>query len=467
MGDTSDDERRRRGRRAASRRPNAGRPTSCWMRGAQGELGRDAPFGGARHGRGRPRTCSRARSSGIGPAITDGFYYDFQLPRPLTPDDLAAIEARMAREHRRGPPVRSGASCRRPRRAPFFVEHDQPFKVEIIDDLAAQGRGRRRSRCRRPPSTGRARSSTCAGARTSRAPAGSGRSSCSRSPGPTGAATRSVRCSSASTARPGRPRRSSTSTCGAASEAKKRDHRRLGVQLDLYSFHDVSPGSAFWHPKGQRIWRTLEIGDARAPGARRLRGGQHADPGRATASGSIGPLGLLPRQHVRARYRRPAVLAQADELPREHVHLQEPAALVPRPADPLRRVRPAPSQRAVRGAVRADPRPPVHPGRRPRLRPAGPAGRRDRWRLLGDGPRGVRLVRARAALHVRHEAGWRDRRRGAVGARRGLHPRGARTRRASRTPSSRRTARSTRPRSTSTSTTPSGASGRWRRSRPT
>jgi threonyl-tRNA synthetase len=41
-------------------------------------------------------------------------------------------------------------------------------------------------------------------------------------------------------------------------EAKKRDHRRLGVQLDLFSFHDVSPGSAFWHPKGQRLWRILE-----------------------------------------------------------------------------------------------------------------------------------------------------------------------------------------------------------------
>ena len=41
-------------------------------------------------------------------------------------------------------------------------------------------------------------------------------------------------------------------------EARKRDHRRLGVQLDLFSFHDVSPGSAFWHPKGQPIWRTLE-----------------------------------------------------------------------------------------------------------------------------------------------------------------------------------------------------------------
>jgi threonyl-tRNA synthetase len=41
-------------------------------------------------------------------------------------------------------------------------------------------------------------------------------------------------------------------------EARKRDHRRLGVQLDLFSFHVVSPGSAFWHPRGQRLWRTLE-----------------------------------------------------------------------------------------------------------------------------------------------------------------------------------------------------------------
>jgi threonyl-tRNA synthetase len=41
-------------------------------------------------------------------------------------------------------------------------------------------------------------------------------------------------------------------------EARKRDHRKLGVALDLFSFHDVSPGSAFWHPKGQRLWRTLE-----------------------------------------------------------------------------------------------------------------------------------------------------------------------------------------------------------------
>jgi threonyl-tRNA synthetase len=41
-------------------------------------------------------------------------------------------------------------------------------------------------------------------------------------------------------------------------EARKRDHRRLGVQLDLFSFHDISPGAAFWHPKGWTLYRTLE-----------------------------------------------------------------------------------------------------------------------------------------------------------------------------------------------------------------
>src|SRR5947209_19780845 len=74
---------------------------------------------------------------GIGPAITDGFYYDFQLPRALTPGDLEAIEARMAEsvaaDHpfvRRELPPDEGRA--------FFLERDQPFKVEILDDLAAR-----------------------------------------------------------------------------------------------------------------------------------------------------------------------------------------------------------------------------------------------------------------------------------------------------------------------------------------
>ncbi len=87
-------------------------------------------------------------------------------------------------------------------------------------------------------------------------------------------------------------------------EAKKRDHRRLGVQLDLYSFHDVSPGSAFWHPKGQMIWRTLEGAMRELQAPTRLPGGQHPDPGRQEALAAVGPLGPLRREHVQARRRR-------------------------------------------------------------------------------------------------------------------------------------------------------------------
>src|SRR5215207_7010000 len=73
---------------------------------------------------------------GIGPAIQDGFYYDFQLERPLTPADLEKIEQRMTTsvkaDHpfvRRELPPEEGRA--------FFAERDQPFKVEILDDLAA------------------------------------------------------------------------------------------------------------------------------------------------------------------------------------------------------------------------------------------------------------------------------------------------------------------------------------------
>src|SRR5262249_15626670 len=74
---------------------------------------------------------------GIAPAIQAGFYYDLGLPRALTPDDLAAIEAQMAQsvaaDHpfvRRELPPAEGRQ--------FFVERNQPFKVEILDDLAAR-----------------------------------------------------------------------------------------------------------------------------------------------------------------------------------------------------------------------------------------------------------------------------------------------------------------------------------------
>src|SRR5579871_4042866 len=73
----------------------------------------------------------------IGPAIEDGFYYDMELPRPLTPDDLPAIEERMrqsiAAKH---PFVHS--EWPREKALAYFREHNQPYKVELIEDLPGE-----------------------------------------------------------------------------------------------------------------------------------------------------------------------------------------------------------------------------------------------------------------------------------------------------------------------------------------
>jgi len=193
---------------------------------------------------------------GIGPAIENGFYYDFELPRPLTPDDLAAIEERMqASVVARHPFVR--------RELPFsdalaLVEgQGQGFKVEILDDLAA-----------RAAAAGEALPATTFYEH------GPFTDLCKGPHVPTTAQIGPFKLLSVAGAywrgdekRPMLQRIYGTvwetqeqldQFLWRREEAKKRDHRRLGVALDLYSFHDVSPGSAFWHPKGWRIWRTLE-----------------------------------------------------------------------------------------------------------------------------------------------------------------------------------------------------------------
>ncbi|HLB44756.1 MAG TPA: threonine--tRNA ligase [Candidatus Limnocylindrales bacterium] len=192
---------------------------------------------------------------GIGPAIADGFYYDFEVSRPLTTDDLPAIEARMAQSMAADhafvrkvlPPVEGRA---------FFEQHGQPFKVEILDDLraAAQAKGEPEPEvstyehgpfidlCRGPhvDSTGKI--------------------------GPFKLLAVSGAYWRGNQQRPALQRIYGTvwSTqeeldrfLWRREEAKKRDHRRLGIQLDLFSFHDVSPGSAFWHPKGWTLYQTL------------------------------------------------------------------------------------------------------------------------------------------------------------------------------------------------------------------
>ncbi len=193
---------------------------------------------------------------GIGPAIDNGFYYDFELSRPLTPDDLAAIEARMGESVKADHPfVRREVSFDEGRAIEEAA--GQAFKVEILDDLARKAEA---SGEPLPPVTfyehGPFRD-LCKGPHV----ASTGHIGPFKLLAVAGAYWRGDE------KRPMLQRIYGTVWETQAeldlylerrAEAKKRDHRKLGVALDLYSFHDVSPGSAFWHPKGQRIWRTLE-----------------------------------------------------------------------------------------------------------------------------------------------------------------------------------------------------------------
>ncbi|MGC8633559.1 MAG: threonine--tRNA ligase [Candidatus Limnocylindrales bacterium] len=193
---------------------------------------------------------------GIGPAIRDGFYYDFELPRPLTPEDLAAIEDRMRASIAADRPfVRAELDPDQGRR--FFADRGQPYKVEILDDLRAAARAAGQPEpvvstyqhgdfidlCRGPhvASTGQIGPFKLLAVAGAYWRGDEHRPMLQRIYGTVWTTQEEL-----------------DRFLWRREEAKRRDHRRLGVQLDLFSFHDVSPGSAFWHPKGMRLWRTLE-----------------------------------------------------------------------------------------------------------------------------------------------------------------------------------------------------------------
>ncbi len=401
---------------------------------------------------------------GIGPAIDNGFYYDFELPRPLTPDDLAAIEARMGKSVKADHPfVRKELPFDEAR---AIVESEgQGFKVEILDDLRAKAEaagepapvttfyehGPFRDLCRGPhvESTGKigpfkllavsgAYWRGRPGARVDAAHLRHGLGDAG------GARPVPVAARGGQEARPPPPRRAA---------------RPVQLPRRRARFRVLAPQGLAPVPDAARR-------DARAPGAPRLRGDLHAAARPPEAVGAVRPLGALPRQHVPRRRRGAVVQPQADELPRVVVHLPITTPLVPRPAAAPVRVRRAAPQRAVGRAVGAHAGPPLRHRRCPHLRPAGPDRLRDRG-ADGRDPRGVRLVRPR-----------RRRSRSARGPTRpwATPPCGPRPRRscgrsstgpASSTGSRRRTARSTRPSSTSRSRMRSAASGRRRRSRST
>src|SRR5687767_7959944 len=185
---------------------------------------------------------------GIGPAIKDGFYYDFDLPRPLTPSDLEEIEDRMRKQQAANLAFEGSESSREDAIARLERE-GQPFKVEIVNDLPAHEsitfyrHGDFEDLCR----GGHLETTAGLGA--------------FKLLNTAGAYWRGDET------RPMLQRIYGTAWDTAdeldqhlwrLEEAKKRDHRKLGRELDLFTFHPESPAAPFWHPRGMAIWRALE-----------------------------------------------------------------------------------------------------------------------------------------------------------------------------------------------------------------
>lgn len=183
-----------------------------------------------------------------GPALADRFYYDIQFPEPIGEADLARIEAEMAKVAAEDLPIVREEWSREAARA-FFAERGEPFKVEIVDEIpegqpiSVYRQGEFVDLCRGPhvPSTGRLRHFKLLNV--------------------AGAYWRGVegnpvlqRVYGTSFER----REDLDRYLWVREEARRRDHRRLGPELDLFSFHDEAPGFAFWRPKGWVLFRELE-----------------------------------------------------------------------------------------------------------------------------------------------------------------------------------------------------------------
>ena len=185
---------------------------------------------------------------GIGPAIADGFYYDFQVDRPFTPEDLERIEAEANRIIKQDQPfVREEVS--REDAIALFTKLGEPFKVELINDLPADA----------TITTYRNGDflDLCAGPHLPNA----NRIKVFKVLSVAGAYWRGDE------KRPMLQRIYATSFekkeqlaeyLRLIEEAKRRDHRKLGKELDLFSLHEEGPGFAFFHPKGMVIRNELE-----------------------------------------------------------------------------------------------------------------------------------------------------------------------------------------------------------------
>ncbi len=184
----------------------------------------------------------------IGPVIEDGFYYDFAFKRPFTPEDLEAIEKKMAELAKKDEPVARKVMSRDDAVA-FFKGQGEHYKAEIIASIPADqeislySEGKFTDLCRGPhvPSTGKLKVFKLMKVAGAYWRGDSKNEMLQRIYGTAWATKEDLEA-----------------YLTRIEEAEKRDHRRLGKQLDLFHLQDEAPGMVFWHPNGWTVWQQVE-----------------------------------------------------------------------------------------------------------------------------------------------------------------------------------------------------------------
>ena len=184
----------------------------------------------------------------IGPVVDNGFYYDFAYKRPFTPDDLAAIEKRMAELAKKDIPV-TREEWDRTDAVNFFDGLGEKYKSELIaaipvgETVSLYREGDFIDLCRGPhvPSTGKLKVFKLMKVAGAYWRGDSRNEMLQRIYGTAWAKKEDL-----------------DAYLHQLEEAEKRDHRKIGKQLDLFHMQDEAPGMVFWHPKGWTIWQQVE-----------------------------------------------------------------------------------------------------------------------------------------------------------------------------------------------------------------
>jgi threonyl-tRNA synthetase len=183
----------------------------------------------------------------IGPVIENGFYYDFAYSRPFTPEDLTAIEKKMAELARADLPVTREVWAR-DAAVEFFLDQGEKYKAELIaaipenEEVSLYRQGDFIDLCRGPhvPSTGRLKVFKLMKVAGAYWRGDAGNEMLQRIYGTAWAKKEDL-----------------DAHLHMLAEAEKRDHRKLGQKLDLFHFEEFAPGSVFWHSKGWFLFRQL------------------------------------------------------------------------------------------------------------------------------------------------------------------------------------------------------------------